>query len=116
MSSDSLNNELDAQFDQALGSLANRLPQILPIRILKKSRESVSAVAAELTSGSTHFVDHQGFIRFLSTCPAPVVDKKDVELQEFIGSGWTMSVFRGEWKSAGKVRAVAIKYAPYVPS
>jgi hypothetical protein len=115
MSFDSLNNELDEQFDRAFGSLANQPLPILPIRALKHSRESVSTVAAELYSGSTKVVDHQGFVRFLSTCPAPVVDEKDVQLQGFIGSGWTMSVFRGKWKTAGKVRAVAVKYVTYVP-
>lgn len=109
MSVDSLNDELDEQFDRAFGSLEKWSPQPLPIRALKKSREAISTVTGELSNDSTKVVDYQGFVRFMSTCPAPVVDVKNVEIQAFIGSGWTMSVFRGEWKTPGKVRAVAVK-------
>lgn len=116
MSVDSLNDELDEQLDRAFGSLEKSSPQPLPIRALKKSREAISTVASELSDESTKVVDYQGFVRFMSTCPAPVVDSKNVEIQAFIGSGWTMSVFRGGWKTADKVRAVAVKYVTYVSS
>jgi hypothetical protein len=116
MSVDSLNNELDERFDRAFGSLEKSSPQPLPIRALKKSREVISTVADELSNDSTKAVDYQGFVRFMSTCPAPVVDAKNVEIQAFIGSGWTMSVFRGTWKTPDKIRAVAVKYVTYVSS
>jgi hypothetical protein len=116
MSINSLKDELDEQFDRALGSLEKWSPQPLPIRALKKSREAISAVAGELSNDSTKVADYQGFVRFMSTCPVPVVDAKNVEIQAFIGSGWTMSVFRGEWKTSDNVRAVAVKYVTYVSS
>jgi hypothetical protein len=116
MSVDSLNDELDEQFDRAFGSLEKWSPQPLPIRALKKSRDAISTVASELSNDSTKVVDYQGFVRFMSTCPAPIVDAKNVEIQAFIGSGWTMSVFRGGWKTPDKVRAVAVKYVNYVSS
>lgn len=107
---DSLEQDLDDQFERRFGSDGEGQQPRLPIRVLKRSRDAIHAARESLSQTETISLDYQGFIRFLASCPVPMVDANDVQKTAFLGSGWTMTVFKGDWRVAGKSRAVAVKY------
>lgn len=108
---DSLNQDLDQQFDKELKSGYDSLQDHLPIRVLKRSRDVISAAQKGLAQTETTPRDYRGFVRFLAGCPVPTVDRTGVQKTEFLGSEYTMTVFKGVWKASGKSQVIAVKYS-----
>jgi hypothetical protein len=106
---DSLEQDLESQFDRKFRSGILEPQPYLPIRVLKRSRDTISAARLSLSQTETTSIDYQGFIRFLASCPVPTVDENDVQKTTFLGSGWTMTVFKGNWRRDGKSHAIAVK-------
>jgi hypothetical protein len=106
---DSLEHDLESQFDRKFRSGIEEPQPHLPIRVLKRSRDTISAARLSLSQTETTSIDYQGFIRFLASCPVPTVAENDVQKTTFLGSGWTMTVFKGNWRRDGKSHAIAVK-------
>lgn len=109
MDVDSLEQDLENQFDRRFRSDIKEPQPRLPIRALKRSRDTISAAKLSLSQTEKTSIDYQGFIRFLASCPVPTVDENDVQRTTFLGSGWTMTVFKGNWKRDGKTHVIALK-------
>lgn len=108
---DSLNQDLDQQFDKVFRSGCDSLQHHLPIRVLKRSRDVISAAKKSLAQTETTPRDYKGFVRFLAGCPVPTAERIGVQKTEFLGSGCTMTVFKGVWKASGKSQVIAVKYS-----
>lgn len=108
---DSLNQDLDQQFDKELKSENDSLQDHLPIRVLKRSRDAISAAQKGLAQTQTTPRDYKGFVRFLAGCPVPTVERIVVQNTEFLGSGYTMTVYKGVWEASGKSQVIAVKYS-----
>lgn len=107
---DSLDQDLDQQFDKEFPSRSHGLQRHLPIRMLKRSRDIISAARQSIVEPEITPRDYKGLVRFLVGCPIPTVDRTDVRKTEFLGSGYTMTVFKGVWKASGKSQIIAVKY------
>jgi hypothetical protein len=78
-------------------------PVVFARKLLSDARRSIS-----------HFShvppDYRGFVHYLADSRLPIIDPLSVEWGDFLGSGWTMSVYSGRWTSEGsKSRFVALK-------
>lgn len=110
VSVDSLDQDLDKQFDKEFPSGSDGLQHHLSVRVLKRSRDIISAARQSLAQTETTPRDYKGLVRFLAGCPVPTVDRTDIRKSEFLGSGYTMTVFRSVWRASGKSQVVAVKY------
>jgi hypothetical protein len=69
-------------------------PVVFARKLLSDARRSIS-----------HFshvpLDYRSFVGYLADSRLPIVDPLSVEWGDFLGSGWTMSVYSGRWISEG---------------
>lgn len=107
---DSLDQDLGQQLDERFLSTNDGLQHYIPIRVVKRSRNILGAARQSLAQPELTPRDYQGLVRFLASCPIPTVDRSEVRKTEFLGSGYTMTVFKGVWKASGKSQVIAVKY------
>ncbi|MCJ1251357.1 Ankyrin-2 [Trapelia coarctata] len=77
-------------------------------RVRKRAREVVSAAQLSLYQRIPR--DYSALVNLLADCPIPIVEQECIEKGQHLGSGYTMSVYEGSWKTSLDYRKVALKY------
>ncbi|KAF7509927.1 hypothetical protein GJ744_007241 [Endocarpon pusillum] len=116
MSLDSLMRDLERRVDSGLDlvdSLSSSQqgyagdvtvePVVFARKLLSDARRSISYF-------SDVPLDYRSFVHYLADSRLPIIDPLSVDWGDFLGSGWTMSVYSGRWTSDDlKSRFVALK-------
>jgi hypothetical protein len=115
MSVDSLTNDFEKAVDDGVRldnsqhqlDSPKKLPYIAAVDLLNRSEEILNRAKHSLTNEIPISLDHRSFVRFLADASIPIVP--EFKRGAFLGSGWTMSVYRGECSLKGTPRPVAVK-------
>jgi len=116
MSFDSLAGDIDRAIDGALAASIREqiVPSVVPplmkvLGVLRHSQSVINDARNILSTDVAPLLDYRSFIRFLADTPVPMLTENELRLMGFLGSGWTMSVHRGECSLGGAKQLVAIK-------
>jgi hypothetical protein len=111
---DSLLDDLDNAVDKAISHHPRHedhaivpLPYIGALGAIRQSSQLLGDAQASIANATTKALDYDSFVRFLADTPVPAVS--NVEKYNFLGSGWTMSVWQGRANLNAAAKAVAVK-------
>lgn len=116
MADDSLLDDLSSAVDEGLKNPALRwnaglpiaLPYVTTVGVIRRSKHLLNSAKDSIADDTTKHLDYESFVRFLADTPVPTVPKFEREPVS-LGSGWTMSVYRGRANLHDSSRLVAVK-------